>query len=237
MPAAIIGGAIAGVGAIGAAAIGSKAQKKAAQTAADATAQATAENNALQREIYGSNKQTLDPYIQSGYSANNAIAALLGTGGTPADKTAYENAFANYQKSSGYQFRMNEGNKALNASFAARGLADSGAAVKGALSFGQNIASDEFGRYLGALSQQQGVGLSAGGALAGVSTNYANNVAAQNNASAGVAANAALASGQASAALYGTAAGALGNIGGQLISSYRAPTPGAYGIAGSGGIY
>ena len=123
----------------------------------------------------------------------------------------YQQAFNNYQNSTGYQFRLGEGNKALNASFAARGLGNSGAAAKAALQYGQNIGSQEFGNYMGMLSNQQGVGLSAASAQAGVGQNYVNNVTANNNSAGSAAANAALLRGQSQANMFGSIANGLGN--------------------------
>lgn len=210
MPAAVIGGVIAGAGAIGAAAIGSSAQKSAANKAAQTAQDTTAQNNALQREIYGSNKDILNPYVQTGYKANEGLNALM-YGGDPT---------AELQKSPGYQFRYDTGMNALNTGLAARNGINSGAAMKAAIRYGQDFGSQEYNNRYNQLAQQQGVGLSAGNALAGVGTNFANNISAQNNASASVQANALLAGGQATAGLYGTAANALGQIGGSLISSY-----------------
>lgn len=88
-----------------------------------------------------------------------------------------QSAFDTFRNSTGYQFRVDEGNKSLNALNFARGASDSGAAVKSALNYGQNIASGEFGNYMGYLGNQQGVGLSGASAVAGVGQNYANNTA------------------------------------------------------------
>lgn len=284
MPAAVVGGVIAGAGAIGAAAIGSKAQKKAANQAAQAQTDATAQNNALQKEIYGKNAQTLAPYINSGYGATSAINALLGLGGpannnlpnstvngtpiysgtagnvndgwvgynpvkgpgygqemilggsgqvlangtgspaTPTTQAAnpqqqYEDAFANYRNSTGYQFRVNEGQDAINSGYAAGGTLRSGAALKSLENYRQGVASSEFNNYLNSLFNVSNLGLSAAGAQAGVSTNYANTVGANNNASAAALGNAALLRGQANANLYGTVGNALGNLGGSIFAS------------------
>ena len=58
MPPAIIGGVIAGAGALGAAAIGSKAAKKASK----AQVQAADQSAQVQRDIYAQNSQTLAPW-------------------------------------------------------------------------------------------------------------------------------------------------------------------------------
>lgn len=251
MPAVVVGGAIAGIGAIGAAAIGSSAQSKASKQAVQATTNATTQNNALTRDIYEQNKGVLAPYVQSGYGANQQINALLGIpannnnagvgyiGTQPnalAPQPSAQQAFANYQNSTGYQFRIDQGMKSIGANWLGRGLGKSGAAAKSAMTFGQGIASDEFGNYLGALGNQQNVGLSAGNALAGVGTNYAGQVANQNNANASVIANAALQRGQSTADMVGGVANAFGRIGSAL-SSYHGGNRNSYGIAGAGGIY
>lgn len=72
--------------ALGAAALGAgasaissnKASKRAAQTSQDTTAS----NNALARDIYGQNRQTLSPFVNRGNVAGNQINALLGLGGS-----------------------------------------------------------------------------------------------------------------------------------------------------------
>ena len=58
--------------------------------------------------------------------------------------------------------------------------------------YAQGTASDEFARYLGALGNQQQVGLSAGSALAGVSQNSANSLADLAKSAGDARANAAL---------------------------------------------
>lgn len=227
MPAAIIGGVIAGAGAIGAAAISSNAQKKASQQATKAAQTATDQNIALQRDIYGQNKGVLSPYVGVGTQATGALNALLYGNDNGASMRALE-------ASPGYQFRVNQGMNALNTGWAARGLLNSGAAQKAAITFGQNIGSEEYNNRFNQLAQQQGVGLSAGNALAGVGTTFANNVGNQNNALASVIANSALARGQANANVWGTAAGALGQIGGSFVSSYKPPQTQSW-LSGIGG--
>ena len=85
-------------------------------------------------------------------------------------------AFDQFRNSTGYDFRVKQGMNALNSGYAGAGTIKSGAAIKGAVDYGQGMASQEFGNYLNALGTQQGVGLSAAGAQAGVGTNYANSL-------------------------------------------------------------
>ena len=179
-------------------------------------------------QIQGTQADTFSDIGQFGqyhYGADGSrrdLSPYTATAQTTADQTAAaQNAFANYRNSTGYQFRLDEGMKGLNAINAARGSLDSGAAVKSALTYGQNIGSAEFGNYLGYLGNQQGVGLSAGSALAGVGSNYANAATNINSANSANAWNAAQAKTQNNNALvgnlsssFGLAAGALSGFGG-----------------------
>lgn len=229
MPAVVIAGAIAGAGAIGAAAISSSASNKAANKAAAAAQDATDKNNALARETRDQNQAALQPYMDVGKQASSEIGGLLYGNDNG-------NALRNLQNAPGYQFRLNEGNKSINSGYAARGMLQSGAAQKALLQYGQDYASNEYNNRYNQLAGQQGVGLSATNALAGVSTNYSNQVASQNNANAGAIGNAALVGAQNTGNVLATAANALGNIGGASISSYR-QKQNMYGYPGGGGIY
>ncbi len=62
------------------------------------------------------------------------------------------------------------------------------------------------------LAQQQGFGLTAASALAGVGQNMVNNVTANNNAAASATGNAALVQGQNTANMYGQIGSALGGL-------------------------
>jgi hypothetical protein len=72
---AAIGGAVATTAG---SAISASSQKKAANKAADAQSQAAADNNALQRDIYGQNKTALTPFMDRGNTAGNYLNAFLG---------------------------------------------------------------------------------------------------------------------------------------------------------------
>lgn len=277
--AAAIGLGVAGLGS----ALSSSSQSKAAGRAADASVQASRENAALARDIYGQNQRALSPFMTRGNAAGNQINALLGLGGaaqttqaisgvpsesvwdkylqqnpdvmrgwqetgqafrtpqeyaqfhystygrnegrqlpsqqaaTPAAANenatqAAQNAFDIFKNSTGYQSRLAEGYDALNSGLASSNILQSGAAQKEAVRYGQNFASNEFGNYLNALGNQQGVGLSGASALAGVGQNYANTMAANNNQAASAVGNAALIKGQ-----NNPFANALGIIGGGFL--------------------
>lgn len=147
-------------------------------------------------------------------------------------------AWDQFREGTNYQWRFNQGMEALNSSYAAGGMFESGAADKARIEYGQNFASNELANYMNLLAGQQAMGLSAAGAVAGVSTTYAGNVAAQNTNAANAAANAALMQGQAAANQWGSVGTAAGQIGGALYQYGMGQTlpQASYAPAGSGPI-
>lgn len=176
----------------------------------------------------------------------NALGGTGSTGGTGATddnqqqpimrsmvtRVSAKNAFDRYRGSTGYQFRLNQGFNALNNGLASAGLLRSGKAMKDALRYGQNFASNEFGNYLGYLGGQQNTGLAAANGLAGVGTNALNAMTANNNAAASAQGNAALYSGQANSNMWSGIGSGLGNLFGSSfggIGSSQAPSYTGYG--------
>lgn len=104
MPPAIIGGVIAGVGAIGSAVIGSSAASSAADT------QAAAANHAadLQNQQYQQSREDAAPWRAAGAGAIGQLSDML--------KPGYD-----YTASPGYQWRTNEARRAIEGSAASRG--------------------------------------------------------------------------------------------------------------------
>lgn len=132
-------------------------------------------------------------------------------------------AFDTYKGSTGYDFRFNEGSRALQSAFS-RNL-ESGAAAKSAIRFGQGIASDEFARYMDLLRGQQQLGFGGASALAGVGQNFANTVNSSNRLAADASANARLYGGQVNGQLWQTLGSsfgqALGSIGGGGMPKFK----------------
>lgn len=183
-------------------------------------------------------------YGQSnGYTPNDAMTTNVNTQAAPQNaQQQYENAFDNYKKSTGYQFRVNEGGRALDNSYASRGVGQSGAAAKAALNYGQNIASGEFGNYINQLFGISNQGLSAANAQAGVGSAMVNTITNNNQNAADAASNAALLKGQANGNLYAGIGNALGNLGGTFASSFGGRSGGGgsnigFRIPGQSGFY
>jgi hypothetical protein len=157
MPPLIIAAIIAGgVAAASAAAQGVSAgnaaakQKDAAQAALD-----------FQRQMWQQQREDQAPWLAAG---RTSLADLLRLKGDPS-------AIAS---SPAYQFRMAEGQKALERSAAARGGLNSGGFMKGMARYSQGLASDEYNNQWNRLAGLAGVGQSSAQNLGVMGANYAN---------------------------------------------------------------
>jgi hypothetical protein len=138
--AAIVGGSIGG------ALISSNASRSAANTQADAANRAAD----MQQQQYQQTRDSLQPFINTGYDAQGYLRNLLGLG-TPTDSDTYgslmkpfdANAFEQW-KDPGYQFQLQQGQQALQNSQAAQNGVLSGAALKDLLNFNQGMASNAY---------------------------------------------------------------------------------------------
>lgn len=141
-----IGAAIGGVASLGSALIGSSAAKKAAKAQA-AAAQAGID---LTRQMYEQGRTDLAPYRDIGNNALGTISGLYGygTNGSAGTGTPDYSAFTN---SPDYNFAYQQGLKALDNSAASKGLLLSGGQVKDAQTFGQGLASQQYGNYFNRL--------------------------------------------------------------------------------------
>lgn len=94
-----------------------------------------------------------------------------------------------FQKDPGYQFRLDEGNKALTAALAARGRGGGGAALKELTRYGQGFASNEYQNAFNRTNQLANYGNNASMSLGNFAGQYgqnlANNALGYANASAG----------------------------------------------------
>ena len=144
------------IGGIAGAIFGGRAQRRAAETAASASAAAS--ESALTGFRFLQDNQNVNQAQEQGTQAGGLLSALLGLGG---DQQAADQAFQQFQDSTGFQFRVNQGLEAINQNSAASGLLNSGSTLKALNQFGQNSASAEFQNFLGELSGVQAQGLNA----------------------------------------------------------------------------
>jgi hypothetical protein len=142
---AIIGSTIAG------AAISSNAAKSAARTQADATRQASDATLQAQREALDAQK----PFLEGGYAATNRLQELLGLGGNTSASgygslnTPFSFKPGDLTQTPGYQFQLQQGQNAIDRRAAAGGGFYSGAGLKGAASFNQDLAGTTFDKEYG----------------------------------------------------------------------------------------
>lgn len=171
--------ASAGVG-IYAANKAASAQTKAAQQASDTQMQMFDKQTALQ-----------EPFRQGGITSQNRLMDLLGlsqnTGAQGYGSAAQPFSQQQFTQDPGYAFRLSEGMKALEHSAAARGGLISGAAMKGAQRYGQEMGSQEymnaFNRYqterqalLNPLQSLMGAGQTSANTLSQAAQNTGNNI-------------------------------------------------------------
>jgi len=140
---ALIGGA--------ASLIGGAMGADAAEEAGDQQAAGEEQRLALEREMYETQREDVAPYREAGQTALNRLQYLSGTGGTRGqpgdvqDDLLREFSADDFEASPGYQFRLGEGEKAINRAAAARGMFSNPATVKELSRHGQGMASSEYG--------------------------------------------------------------------------------------------
>lgn len=163
------------------------------------------EANKLQREMYEENVQRLSPYAEAG---GKGFSQLVDMTNNYQDFRNADGPFkghsgvftmADFRKDPAYEFRMREGQKAIDRSAAARGMRHSGATLKSLARFGQDLGSQEYdkaynrfnqdyGNAYNRFNQEQGnrfnrvgnianIGLSANQSMNSAGTNFGNQMA------------------------------------------------------------
>lgn len=191
---------------------------QASMDAANRLATANQGATALQTRMYEDQVARQQPFYQAGL---NALPEYT-KGVMPGGDLVRPFAATDFQTDPGYGFRVSEGLKALDRTAASRGGLLSGATLKGAENYNQNMASNEYNnaynRYVGnqatqrnALAGLTGFAPTAAQQINNAGTNYATNV---NNLSTNTAtnyANADLTGAAARQSAYTGAGGAFAN--------------------------
>jgi hypothetical protein len=147
---------IPAIATIGSAAIGSaasrnasKAQQQAADTAAAASRETTQASIEAQERMFNKQIALQEPFRETGLAAQNRLADLLGISGRTGEPGygygLQPFTMAQYQADPGYGFRLKRGLDAMERTAAARGGLLSGNQLRGAMEFGQDLASQEYG--------------------------------------------------------------------------------------------
>lgn len=154
-----VGAIIGGVASIGSALLGSRAAGK----AADAQAQSGEAAIAEQRRQFDLSRSDMAPYREAGQQAIGSLSDMLQPG--------YD-----HTTSPGYQFRLDEGNRAIENSAAAKGLLLSGGNLKDIIGYSQGMAADDFDRQFNRTASVAQGGQQVGMGLAQLGQQSANNI-------------------------------------------------------------
>jgi hypothetical protein len=199
----IIGGLVSGVGGL----IGAHQQQQASERAAQT---ALTGYNYLNS---GAGAPASQHIIQQGQTAGDQQGALLGLGGNTA---AAQQGFKDYQNSTGYQFQLGQGQRAVSTNAATAGLLNSGGNEKALAQYGQGLAGQSFNNYLGQMNTLRGAGQQQLGMVSGAGSGFGA-MAASNAIQGG------------GAALGSATASMGGAIGNSIAPAYNAFHSGSYG--------
>lgn len=153
MPAAIAVPAIIGAAGIGtgiatsvmganAARDASNAQVQSANYAADLQKQSSDQALQFQKDVWAQQQKNQQPWLEAGQGALTQLSDLLKPGGEL--QQGFDPNSVDVTKDPGYQFRLDQGQKALERSAAARGATGSGGTLKAITRYGQDYASNEY---------------------------------------------------------------------------------------------
>jgi len=239
--AAIGGAAVVGAGAsIAAGNKAAKATAKGAEAAADATERAAQMQVDEAGRQYDLTRGDYAPYRNVGYGAVGKLAGMYGV--TPTDAQGNPTGAANdtygygasdFETSPGYDFRMSEGQKAIERSAAARGGLYSGGTAKALTRYAQGVASDEYNTYANRLAALAGVGQSATGSTSAAGQNASNTISNAYGNMGNAQANAAISAGNARASSYANTGSAINSGVNNLASLYLYQQGGGFGGGGS----
>jgi len=166
---AALGGAaasgISGIMGANAARQAGQQQSQASMMSAIIQAQQADAARAQQQKMYEESVARMEPFRLGGVAATNRMQELYGIGGSPtaAGYGSYAQPFsmADYQADPGYAFRVQQGQQAIDRSAAANAGLQSGAALKAASRFGQEMGSQEYGNAYNRFLQQRQLQLQA----------------------------------------------------------------------------
>jgi len=159
---------------------------------------------AAQQEALAQTRADLEPWRNTGQNALMASGNLAGAYGPDAAAAAMKDFYT----SPGYQFRLDEGMRAVDAGAAARGMLRSGATLKGEQAHAQGLASGEFENYYNRLYNLSGMGLKAASGTGDAETQTGRGIAGTETGA-----------GNAQASIYGDLTKGLGNTANDLLSN------------------
>lgn len=128
-----VGGALLGMNS-------AKKQAKAAQSAANTQAAAADRASQVQWDMYDQTRKDLTPYSDAGKTSLDQLMGQMGPDGYFSQTYTGQDIYSDPS----YQFRLQQGQDAIQSSAAARGGLLSGATLKALQGYGQDMASQEY---------------------------------------------------------------------------------------------
>lgn len=148
---------------------GAYSSNQASNNAANMQQGATNMSLAEMKRQFDLGQNNMAPWLRAGRSALSQQQALMGLGG---DTAGANRALI---ESPNYKFALEQGNRSLAGSSAARGGMGSGKALAGAMEFGQNFATGQRANRLSELANLSGVGQNTAMGMGQSGQNYAQN--------------------------------------------------------------
>ncbi len=140
----LIGDIFSGVNSANAAQNAANAQQTAAQQAQALQAKNQQASLGFQQNVLNTTQANEAPYIQAGQQAETQLSGLLSTPGQGLLSQFQAPTAVTEQNDPGYEFRLQQGNAALQNSAAASGGLLSGNTAKAIADYSQNYASNEY---------------------------------------------------------------------------------------------
>ncbi len=147
---------------------------QAAEAGATAVTEAGAQSQQAIRDAVAQGRTDLTPYMTAGGDALTNLSQLMQPGGDLNRNFTFQDMQA---LDPGYQFRMDQASKALQASAAAKGGALGGGTLQSLSNLNQNLASSEYGAAFDRFRAQQTDRFNRFNTLAGMGYNAASNAA------------------------------------------------------------
>ncbi|UOF78613.1 hypothetical protein [Bacteriophage sp.] len=165
-----------------------------------ANAQRDAANTASQTELeqYYQNREDMQPWREAGQGALGQLTSGTAAGGD----FNRDFTLADFTKDPGYDFRLQQGQRGVEASAAARGGILSGAALKGLTRYNQDYASGEFQNAYNRFNNDRTQRFNRLASIAGVGQTATRDVAQMGSQTASNVANNIIGAGNAQASSY-----------------------------------
>lgn len=195
--AAIVGGAV----------IGGVASNMAAGKAADAQENAANIASATSNAQFQQNRQDAMPWHDAGVAALGDLSKGIAAGG----EFTHNFGLDDFVKDPGYQFRMDEGQRGVEAGAAARGGLLNGGTLKALTRYGQGFASNEYSNAYNRFNNDQTNRFNRLSSIAGIGQTATRDVANMGTQNAQYIGNNQMQAGNARASGYVGGANAIGN--------------------------